>query len=171
MWSLSFAFVDIALHRRGPQHLPASEFLLGLVLAVYLTVGVVALQIGSTLLRALTVVLFDTALYLTAVWFVLKLFAKQRRYAQTATALVGTDALLNTIAVPLILWDQALQAPPAETTAPRLLVLLLIVWSIDIGGYIFSKALDRPYIVGVSIVIVYVLTSMTLREAFFPTAS
>lgn len=171
MWSLSLAFVDIALHRRGPQHLPASEFLLGLVLAVYLAIGLVALQIGSTLLRALTVLLFDTALYLTAIWVVLRLFGKQRRYAQTATAMVGTDALLNAIVVPLALWNEALQAPPTETTPPQWLVLLLYIWSIDIGGYIFSKALDRPYIVGVSIVIVYVLTSMTLREAFFPTAS
>ncbi|HEX7081057.1 MAG TPA: hypothetical protein VF329_08600 [Gammaproteobacteria bacterium] len=168
MWPLCLAFVDIALHRRGPQHLPASEFLLGLVLAVYLVIGLAALQFGSTLSRAVSLLLFDTAVYLVAIWAVLKLFRRPRRFLQTATAFVGTDAFLNTVALPLIFWDESLQAPPDQLTTPRLLFLLLLIWHVDIGGYILSKAVEKPYIVGVSIVIVYVLTSMQLRETLFP---
>lgn len=168
MWPFCLAFVDIALHRRGPEDLPASRFLLGLVLAASLAIGLAALQVNSTVPRAAAMLLLDAALFLTSLWLVLKLFGKSRRFLQTATAMIGTDALLNLIALPLIYWDGASGAPPEELTPPRFLFLLLLFWWLDIGGYVLSKALARPYIVGVSIVIVYVLASVSLRDALFP---
>jgi hypothetical protein len=165
------AFVDIALHRRSPADLPASQFLLALVLLVDLAIGVTALQIDETLRRAAALLLFDTALYFGAISAALRLFGKPQRFLQTATALVGTDVLLNTILLPLLLWNHALDMPPEQVAAPRLLILLLFFWNLDIGGYVFSQALDRAYVVGVSVMIVYVLTSMALREALFPMAS
>lgn len=168
MWTLSLAFVDIALHRRGPQDLPASQLLLGLVLAVYLVLGLAVLQLGASFGEAANVLLLDTLFYFAAIYLVLRLFDRSRRFLHTATALIGTDALLNAFALPLLLWDDALGAPPNELTTPRLLVLGLFLWSLDIGGYIFSQVLKKPYIAGVSIVLVYVLASMALREAFFP---
>ena len=43
---LALAFVDIVLHRRGPDTLPASKFLLGLVIGVYLLTAFVALALA-----------------------------------------------------------------------------------------------------------------------------
>lgn len=171
VWALSLAFFDIALHRRGPEDLPASQFLLGLVLAVYLVIGLVALQLGSTISRAATLLLLDTAVYLSLVWAVLRLFGRARRYLQTATAMIGTDVLFNTIGLPLMLLEESVQAPPGELTMPRFMFLVLFIWSVDVGGYILSKAIEKPYIVAVAIVLVYVLTSGALREAFLPAGS
>jgi hypothetical protein len=167
VWSLIQALLDIALHRRGPADLPASQFLLGLVLAVYLAIGLAVLQRDATLVQAASQLGFDTLVYLGTIWLVLRLFGRSRRLVQTATAFVGTDVILNAVALPLLLWNDALAAPSAAS-APQILILLLFLWSVDIGGYILSKALERPYVVGVSIMIVYVLTSMALREALFP---
>src|SRR5690606_8778540 len=105
---------------------------------------------------------------LAVVFLVLQVFDKGRRFLQTATALVGTGVMLSLINIPLLHWDEVLQAPPTELTTPRFLMLLLFVWSLDIAGHILSKALGKPYIVGVSIVVVYELASLSLLEALFP---
>ena len=64
MWRLILVFIDIALHRRGPEDLPRSTFLFGTVLGSYFLVGLVVLQITESLSRALGLVLFEGALYL-----------------------------------------------------------------------------------------------------------
>ncbi|HEX5421404.1 MAG TPA: hypothetical protein VFY39_15535 [Gammaproteobacteria bacterium] len=168
MWRLCLTFVDIALHRRGPDVLPPSQFLLGLELATYFIVGL-AMQLDASLPRAILSVLIDRGFYLGMVYLVLLSFDKRRRFLQTATALVGTDVFLNLVSLPLLLWQTALGAPPTQATAPQVLFLIVVVWSIDVSGYILARALSRPYIVGLSIVLVYVYLSMALRNVIFPT--
>jgi len=169
VWQLSAAFVDIALHRRGPEDLPASQFLLGLVLVAYLLVSFVALAVMSATTADVILTLVELVTDLGVVFLLLQFFQKAGRFLQTATAMVGTGAVLSLILVPLLHWDEVLAAPPTELTTPRLLILLLFVWSLDIAGFIVSRALGKPYIVGVSIVVVYELAAMTLREALLPT--
>lgn len=168
MWRLGLTFVDIALHRRGPDVLPASQFLLGVVLVGYFLVGLATLELDTAPSRAIVLLVFDRALYLGSAWIVLNAFDKRRRFLQTAIALVGADTFLNLVSLPLLFWDDALGAPPAQINVPRALFLIVILWSIDIGGFIIAKALSRPYIVGLLIVIVYVFLSMALRDALFP---
>jgi hypothetical protein len=168
VWPLSLAFVDIALHRRGPQDLPASRFLLGLVLIAYALVSALALFVISATRSDVILVGIELIVDLGVVYLVLKVFEKTRRFLQTAIALVGTGVVLSLINVPLLQWDEMLQAPPTELTTPRLLMLLLFIWSLDIAGHIVSKALGKPYIVGVSIVVVYEFASLSLLEALIP---
>jgi hypothetical protein len=116
---------------------------------------------------AVPVLLTDTALDLVFVWAVLRLFDRERRFKQTATALLGADTLLNLLSLPLVLWNQSLEG----ATAPALLFLLLAIWSIDIAGFVLSRTLERPYALGVAIMLGYVLLSISLRMSFFPTTS
>src|SRR5690606_35164671 len=168
VWQLTAAFIDIALHRRGPQDLPASQFLLGLVLIVYAIVGGITLAVISATQADVILLAIELIADLGLVFLLLQFFQKASRFLQTAIALVGTGAMLSLIAIPLLHWDEVLQAPPTVLTTPRFLILVLFLWSLDIGGYIVSKALGKPYIVGVSIVVVYELASMSLLEAFLP---
>jgi uncharacterized membrane protein YagU involved in acid resistance len=147
--------------------LPPSEFLLGLVLATYFVVDL-AMQLDGSLPRAVASVVIDRAFYLGTVYLVLAWFDKQRRFLQTAIALVGTDVFLNLVSLPLLLWEDALSAPPTQATAPEVLFLIVVLWSIDVSGYILARALSRSYIVGLSIVLVYVYLSMALRNVLFP---
>lgn len=168
MWPLTAAFIDIALHRRGPEDLPASQFLLGLVLLAYLVVSALTLTVISATRTHVILVLLELVADLGVVFLLLQFFQKGTRFLQTATALVGTGVVLGVIYIPLLRWDELLAAPPTELTTPRFLILLLFIWSLDVAGFILSRALGKPYIVGVSIVIVYELASMNLREALFP---
>jgi hypothetical protein len=165
---LIVAFAEIALHRRGPEDLPSSRFLFGLVLAVYVIVAFVTLRLGAVVERLTLMLVVDTAFSLAFVWAVLRAFEHERRFRQTMSALLGTDALLNLLSVPLLYWNRALEAAGAEPTAPAVAFLVLAVWSIDVSGFILARALGRPYALGVAIMLGYVLLSVSLRLSLFP---
>jgi len=168
--ALILAFVDIALHRRGPEHLPASRFLLALALVVNLAAGAVTVRLLRDPVFPLAAVLIQTALELAFVWCVLRAFERPRRFVQAASAVLGTDTLLTLIGWPLLLWHRSLGAPPTELTLPQTLDFLIWVWSIDISASIMSRALERPYVVALAIVIGYVMLSLSLRVTLFPAA-
>lgn len=172
MWSLLLVFVDIALHRRGPDELPASGFLLGLLIALYLVMGFVSLWALGVLDAANTqLVLIDSVFFLAYVFVVLRLFGRDRRFLQTTIALLGTEVLVNIAGLPLALWARGISAPPDELSMPMLLRLILVLWWIDIASFILSRALSRPYFVGALFVIVYVLTSLGISDFLFPPTS
>jgi hypothetical protein len=168
---LILAFVDIALHRRGPDQLPSSRFFFLIVLAVSVGVELLALQVAAVVDRAVIMTLMDTVIDIAFVWAVLKTFDRTRRFNQTMSALLGVDTLMNVMSVLLVLWNQALDAVEGATTIPALLFIVLAVWSIDVAGFVLSRALDRPYALGVAIMLGYVLLSISLRMSLFPTAS
>jgi uncharacterized membrane protein YagU involved in acid resistance len=154
------AFVDIALHRRGPEHLPASQFLLGLLVATNLAAGLLTVQIADDPALPFAAVLIQTALELAFIWCVLRAFERQRRFIQSAAAVLGTDMLLALLEWPLLVWDKSLDAPLTELTLPRMIDFLIWAWSIDISAAIMSRALERPYVVALAIVIGYVMLSL-----------
>ncbi len=168
MLRLILAFVEIALHRRGPDEVPASQFFFGIVLVVYLVVAFATLQLGAGVTHPILLLIVDTAFSLTFIWSVLKAFARERRFKQTASALLGTDTLLNLLSMPLLVWGQALESSGGDNGTVALLFALLAIWSIDISGFVLSRALDRAYFLGVAIMLGYVLLSISLRLTLFP---
>lgn len=170
MWALTSAFIDIALHRRSPQDLPASQPLFRLALIAYGIVLFATLAIVPTTRSQLMLIVVGPAVDLAALFLLLKLVGKPGRFLQTAIAMFGVAVLLNALALPVLYWDEALGAAPEQMTAPRFVLLIMLFWSLDILGYILSKSADWPYIVGLSIVVVYELTSLAVLEAIFPAA-
>ena len=170
MWRLISAFIEIAFHRRGPEQLPSSGFLLALVLAANVGVALVTVSLADVVEHPVLMVVVDAAFWLAFVWCVLRAFERERRFRQTASALLGTDTLLSLLGLPIVLWHRALNAP-AEATLPSVLYLLIVVWSVDIGAFILSRALDRMYVLAVAIVVGYLLLSISLRATLFPPAT
>ena len=168
MLRLVFAFVEIALHRRGPDELPASRFLFGIVLVAYLIVAFATLRLGAGAVHPILLLIVDTAFSLTFIWSVLKAFDHERRFKQTACALLGTDTLLNVLSMPLIVWGKSLEASGGDNSGVAILFALLAIWSIDISGFVLSRALERAYFLGVAIMLGYVLLSISLRLTLFP---
>jgi hypothetical protein len=178
---LALAFVDIALHRRGPDTIPASRFLLGFVVVVYLLVAFVALGLAppppaESEAAALAVeyapflIPIESGIYAAFIWGLLKSFDRDRRFLQTATALFGADTLFTLMSMPLLVWATALEAADSAATAPTLLYWLLLLWSIDVSGFVLARAIERPYALAVMIVIGYVLLTVSLRASLFSSA-
>ena len=167
MWRLASAFVEITLHRRGPESLPASPLYFRIVLAAYLLAGVALLSSGGAL-NTTAAVLFvvNCALYLGYVWLILEVVKFRSRFLQTATALLGVDTFFNVVGIPIAAWTAAAQAADSLATFPALLTVALFLWSIDVAAFVLARALDRPYVTGLLIVIPFVMVSIFVQSAF-----
>jgi hypothetical protein len=79
------------------------------------------------------------------------------------SAVLGTDAILNLLMMPFI----PFATPPTAAGQPLsfgwLALALLEVWSIDIMAFVLARALDRPYLLTLAIVIAYVLLIASLQ--------
>jgi hypothetical protein len=160
---LFLAFVDIMLHRRGPDTLPSSQFLLWWLLALSLAVHVaIDWWVGGSS-RAAAVDVLVLGLDVWFVWALLRTFNKQPRFRQTMTALLGADILLNLLLAPVIPWLEVQDPQNTALTLPVLLAVLAFVWAIDINAFVFSRALERPYLLCMAIVIGYALLIRSLQ--------
>ena len=113
---------------------------------------------------------FGVVVYAAFVWTVLKAFNHEKRFTQTATALLGTDTFFNVLSLPLSWLDLPTDPLDPAITVPRVFLYILFFWSIDVSGFVLSRAIGRPYVVGVFIMVGYVLLSISLRVSLFPPA-
>jgi hypothetical protein len=162
---LIFAFVDIMLHRRGPDTLPSSPFLLWALFALSLAADFVVLGLAGRSARWFAVDVLVFGLNVWFVWALLRTFNRQTRFRQTMTALLGTGVLLTVLQAPLIrAMLEPLPDPQNPTlTLPRVLGLLIMIWAIDISAFVFSRALERPYLLCIAVVIGYALLIESLQ--------
>jgi hypothetical protein len=163
---LFLAFVDIMLHRRGPDSIPSSPFLLWSLFALSLGADFVVLGIAGRSARWFAVDVLIFGLNVWFVWALLRTFNRQPRFRQTMTALLGAGVLLAILQAPLAL--SVPEAPPPDPQASTLtltdmLWFLIYVWSIDISAFVFSRALERPYLLCLAVVIGYVLLIESLQ--------
>ncbi len=170
MLRLIFAFVDIMLHRRGPEDLPSAKFLVWSLLVLSLAVELSVLFANEGTMRAAAVAVLVQFLDVWFVWALLRTFNKQRRFSQTMSALLGTETIITLAGAPLVpLLNASVSASgEAQLTLPLLLTALLGVWSIDIAAFVFARALERPYVLCVAIMLGYVLLIVSLQTSLLP---
>ena len=89
------------------------------------------------------------------------------RYIQTAAALLGIEVLIDAIALPFA-WLAWPDDTPNSLSVFELVYYCLFLWWVDVAGYILAKAIKQPYIVGLMLVVLYVMTSMSILENFTP---
>jgi hypothetical protein len=160
---LIFAFVDIMLHRRGPDSLPSSQFLLWSLLALSMAVRFAINWWAGGSGRAVVVDVLVLGLDLWFVWALLRTFNRQPRFRQTMTALLGADIILSLLYAPVLPWLELQDPQNPALTLPVLLAVLAFVWAIDINSFVFSRALERPYLLCMAIVIGYALLIRSLQ--------
>jgi hypothetical protein len=107
------------------------------------------------------------------VWALLRTFNRQPRFRQTMCALLGTETILNLAGAPLVplLATSTAASEQPEITLPLLLTAALGIWSIDIAAFVFARALDRPYVLCVAIMLGYVLLIVSLQTSLLPPVS
>lgn len=154
MQAIIKAFWQITLFRSGPQALPESQPLLLFSAGLYLLANVLFVLVQFAP-QSLAAVFAD--LMLMFVWCVglLAFFNLRGRIRQALTAMFGAGALLQFITLPIVLL--------ADTAMPGILVMLALVmillWSTAVHGYILSQALDKSFGVGVALAVVYFFIS------------
>ena len=171
MIELIRTFVAIAVRRMGPEDLPASSFLLALTAVVYLLVqfpaAFIVFGVGE---EAFITVIYDLGLLIVSLWLLLAVTGKRARYRQTLAAILGTSALLGLMLLPFSLWRRMLGDVEPGTTIPSAVILAIVLWSFAIDGHILSRALSRPFAVGLMVAIVYFFLHTTLLLRITPAA-
>lgn len=162
-------FLAICLFRKGPQDIPLSAVLLKLSLTIYAVVGLILTGLETGLPEAALQVLLEMGMMLGFVWISLKAAGKLPRLTQTMTAMLGTDALISSLAIPLL---ALLKGEPPIPIA-HLLLLSLTFWHIAVISHILRHALSQSLGLGIGLAIVYLVASYQIMMLLFgvPTPS
>lgn len=164
MKALISAAVELCLLRLGPQHMPASPALFGLLLLLNLIVGAVVVMLRNIeFSMAMLESLFELSVMLLVLHLALKLTHKLSRFYQTGIALLLSGILLNLLALPLVSWNQN-----SATVESVLLLWLLIFWIILVVGHIIRHAFNVNLNVGIAISLFYTLVTWSLAAMLFP---
>jgi hypothetical protein len=160
-------FVDIAVWRRGPQDLPASQTLAWLVALVYAVASAAQVTImGWGLRSSLLLVVLDLGLQAAWLWGLLQFFGKVPRFLQTTTAFLGVGALLTLLDIGMTSIMQALGVSASSQSNPwpllNLGLLLLLL------GRVLQQALERSLFMSMSITLVIMLTVNLVSRGLLP---
>ncbi len=158
-------FLDICLFRKGPQDAPASWMLLKWALAAYCGVGLALTALEGHWLEGTLQVILEGSMLLGFVWISLIVAGKTGRWLQTAIAMLGTDALISSFAIPL---EAVLLAAP-QIGILYVLMLLLMLWHMAVVAHILRHALSQTLAVGLGLSIVYVAFTWNLLVMLFGT--
>ena len=168
-------FLDLCLLRSAPQDLPASGVLLWLSSLANLLLGALLVE-GSRLgpVPSLAKSVLDVALMLGVLrvalgWrglAVVGLLVAVVRFHQTATAAMGSNALIGVIALPLV--GMSMSGTGEMATLAGLLLLLLLIWDMIVLGHILRHAFDLALGQGVVVGVLYSLGSYLLLGPLFP---
>ena len=153
MLSILNQFWRIAQLKSGPEHLPASSFLLLLVTAVNIVLSLtISVSVGPQPASTVTTtILTNLAAQALLIFGLLYLVGKPARLTQTLIAYFGCDLLMNLVIGVSILIMRLLGIDFMTTLA-----LTILFWSVLVFGYILHKAME-------------VHMAMTVALAFFLT--
>jgi hypothetical protein len=157
MLKLLQTFLDIALWRKGPQDLPASQFLAWCVLATYVSTSFIQVQLFNLQLRTATlIIVVDVVMLLGWLWVVLAFFGRRQRFVQTITAVLGVGTLLGSLDI--LVRSMQLAMGPADNLPDYWLLLRFFAIAL-IMGRIFMHALDRGLITGMALTVAIIYST------------
>jgi len=157
--------LEICLCRRGPQDLPDSTFLLGLLTGLNVLVSFGLAGLETDLLQALLQALLAPAVMALFMLGLLSVSKRRHRFMQTFTAGIGCDALITALALPLVLVSLLL---PDIRAVAGLLLLGLLVWELAVIGHILRQALDLSFMAGLGLALVYTVFNYRIMMTLFP---
>lgn len=149
--------------RKGPDSIPHSWLLLGLATALLIASSFVAVNAIdvlsdrnhlSTLLSALLGIFFYAAVLIMTGFF--------NRFVQTLTAMLACGAILTFLLVAMYV--------PVEPMLGRqvagIIADLIILWSVAVEGHIIAGAIERHWLIGVTIAVTVLVLQLGLESAF-----
>lgn len=101
MGALLKAIWMIAILKRTPQTIPASQVLLVFLVVVHFIIGVMLASTSVAIDAAATTALVGTTVMLAFVYLILRMRGMQQRFVQSISALAGCEALIGLVALPM----------------------------------------------------------------------
>lgn len=160
MKSLLRLFWDIARFRKGPQDVPSSAVLFALVLVTDVAISTVVGALEGDISGAILQALVATVLLLACVAFILLVTSHLERFQKTATAVLGCDALITLMALPVSLFSDVLPGL-------GLLIMGILFWNLLVFAHILKHALGVSYALSAALALMITLTSLDLMARIF----
>lgn len=176
MLRLAKAFWDLALWRISPAQLPASWFLLLLVVIAVALLEVVgallpgAAETSSLATRVSFSVGLGIGLPLLWAWAILALVRRGQRFLQTASALLGVGVLAEMILYPLGSILDVIGTDHPAAIPIGLLSFAGLVWYLLACANIWKAALETGLSLGLAISVGYLVLSVLLEQMLLPDA-
>jgi|SRR5271156_2034521 len=169
MLRLAKAFLDIALWKQTPAHLPASALLLALVICAEVVMEVLGalLPPGTGDAIALRIAL-GAGLPLAFTWAVLKAARRRQRFLQTGIALLGVGVLAEIVLYPLGAALRIIGADRLASVPLGFLMFVGLIWYLLACAHIWRAALDSGLMLGGAISLGYLVLSIALEQLILP---
>jgi len=150
--------------RQGPQDIPYSIFLFYLSFFFYLVFGITVLTVQAENISLFIQMTVQVLSLFAFVWVCLVLYRRESRFMQTMTAVLGTDALITCIALPLLFW---IKVDPNMQVLYMCLVVLML-WQLIVMGHILRRALDNSFFFGAGLAFLFLFLSFQIMDALAP---
>jgi hypothetical protein len=169
--TISKAFLDICLLKKGPEDLPKSSVLLFLCLFMYTLIDVLLTVQSRPFEYALLVSLVDVGFLLLVTFLILKQHQKLDRWHQTMTALFGTGVILGMFIFPLVFGGVQNHYEAWVQQIIVFLFLIMVIWNVAVLAHIVRHAISTSMGIGIMIAILYIWMSSLLITMLFPEIS
>ena len=153
--------LDICLIRAAPQELPCSWELLGLTVIAGLGSSYAAIWTYAPAPNALPQLLVGLVFTLGFTYGILVFRGLKIRFIQTASALLGTDAIITVITLPLL---YAAGSSVAQNAYILSAITGLGIWNLFVMGHILRHALSLPLPGGILVALGYIFGSIFVSQ-------
>lgn len=164
MFEIIKLLFDICLFKKGPQNLPASVWLLRLLLIADAGVSFLMISIRTGLLVSLLQATVSALLVIGFSWLMLFAAGKRERFNQTTCALLGTDALISFFALP----GMASMMIGAGALLAFIVTIALMIWHWAVTGHIIRNALGQTWTFSLGLAFLYILGSYQVMALLNP---
>lgn len=173
-----FAFLvrDICQLRRGPEDLPYSPALLGVLVAASIALDCLVDAFLDRVSNVLARSLVSTGLLLALCWIALRLRKLDNRYVQTASALVACGGIVFTLLIVPLAWIAGLSTRGQIELAPGpefllgLAMLAVVVWNLAVNAHILRRALEASFAFAFLLALIWAIADLALGHALFDRA-
>lgn len=164
MYDYLLLIFNICLLKKGPQDIPHSSLILRLSILAYALVSFLLLQISTDSFQALLQIAVEIMITVGFVALMLGIARKTYRFVQTASSLLGTDALMSAFAMPII----GTLSVDSNNILAFFAILALMIWHWIINAHIIRHALDKPFSFALGIAFIYIYSAMQIIGLLFP---
>ena len=164
MYEILKLLVEICLFKKGPQDIPYSIWLLRAFVCLYASVRFLMLAMHTSPHMAMLQIIVEIMLIIGFSWVMLFMSRKLNRFYQVSCALLGTDTVINFLALPAIL---AMEIGHGGWFA-FVAMLVLITWQCAVIAHIFCKAIEQNLMFSFGLAFLYLLASYQVIDLLFP---
>ena len=170
MQQILLFFWQLCLLRESPEKLPGSQFVVGLVTVVYLSIALIAVTLNQpdqNLPGVVGTVTVGVILQATFIWLLLAFKRVTHRFTATLASLLGANTVMLLILMPVNFTLANTEGGGLNLLANSISWVCL-AWWLTIAGSIYRNAINISLLQGAAIAFITELLAAIVTFTLFP---